>query len=64
MSLPSSATSTSAARRSHAGDRAQQLNRGLEKADLLLDPDRQRVDVVLEFLDVREHPLEQECVVA
>jgi len=46
-----------------AGDRAQQLNRRLERVNLLLDPTGQRVDVLLEFLDVREHPLEQEGVV-
>jgi hypothetical protein len=47
----------------NSGDRAQQRHRRLERGNLFLQAGRDRLDVVLEILDVREHALQQERVV-
>ena len=45
-----------------AGDRAQQLNRRRERADLLLDRVREPVDLLVEEVDVREDRADPERV--
>ncbi len=46
-----------------AGDRAQQLNRRQERADLLLDRVREPIDLLVEEVDMGEDHPDPECVV-
>jgi hypothetical protein len=45
-----------------AGDRAQQLNRRRERAQLLLDHGRELVDRLVEVVDVRQDPPDDQRV--
>jgi hypothetical protein len=46
----------------NAGDRAQQINRRRERGELLLDRGRELVDRLVEVVDVREDPSDEQRV--